>query len=75
MKGAIDQIVFEPVPGMRVPLSISAGAAVFPHDGDNYESLLAKADSRMYSDKSARKRDHSRQLGAGRFLDAASGVA
>jgi diguanylate cyclase (GGDEF)-like protein len=75
LKGAIDQIVFEPMAGMRVPLSISAGAAVFPHDGDNYESLLAKADSRMYSDKSARKRDQSRQLTTGRFsASTASGV-
>ena len=38
-----------------MPLSISAGSAVFPHDGDSYESLLAKADSRMYHDKVARK--------------------
>ena len=45
--------------------SISAGAAVFPHDGDTYESLLAKADSRMYRDKSVRKRDVHRQLQAG----------
>ena len=51
-----------PVPGKRVPLSISAGAAVFPQDGDGYESLLAKADSRMYHDKSLRKRDPQRQL-------------
>jgi predicted signal transduction protein with EAL and GGDEF domain len=36
-------------------MMISVGAAVFPHDGDSYESLLAKADSRMYRDKSQRK--------------------
>ena len=48
-----------------MPLSISAGAAVFPQDGDAYESLLAKADSRMYHDKSLRKRDPQRQLHAG----------
>ena len=47
--------MFEARPGTRVPLSISAGSAVFPHDGDSYESLLAKADSRMYRDKVARK--------------------
>ena len=35
---------------------ISIGAAVFPHDGESYESLLATADSRMYQDKAARKR-------------------
>lgn len=39
----------------RVPLAISAGAAVFPHDGTTYEALIAQADRRMYSDKHARK--------------------
>ena len=29
---------------------------MFPQDGDTYESLLAKADSRMYRDKVVRKR-------------------
>ena len=66
LQQAIDGIVFEVRPGQRLPLSISAGAAVFPHDGDSYESLLATADSRMYRDKSLRKNDPSRQLGAGR---------
>jgi predicted signal transduction protein with EAL and GGDEF domain len=36
-------------------MMISSGAAVFPHDGNGYEALLAKADSRMYRDKSQRK--------------------
>jgi diguanylate cyclase (GGDEF)-like protein/putative nucleotidyltransferase with HDIG domain len=63
---AIDRMVFEARPGLRLPLSISAGAAVFPHDGDSYESLLAKADSRMYRDKSLRKNNPTRQLGSGR---------
>jgi GGDEF domain-containing protein len=40
-----------------VPLSISAGIAVFPHDGDNYDTLVAKADRQMYEDKSTRKHD------------------
>jgi diguanylate cyclase (GGDEF)-like protein/putative nucleotidyltransferase with HDIG domain len=39
----------------RGSLSISAGVAVFPHDGRSHEALLAKADSRMYNDKSERK--------------------
>ena len=47
LQAAIDARV-RGAPGVRLPLSISAGAAVFPHDGDSYESLLAKADSRMY---------------------------
>ena len=64
LQGAIDRVVFEPQPEMHLHLSISAGAAVFPHDGDSYESLLAKADSRMYLDKSLRKADPARQLEA-----------
>jgi diguanylate cyclase (GGDEF)-like protein len=65
LQQAIDELMFEPRPGVRLPLAISAGAAVFPHDGDSYESLLAKADSRMYRDKSLRKNDPARQLGDG----------
>ena len=55
LQEAIGEAVFEARPGIRVPLSISAGSAVFPQDGDSYESLLAKADSRMYRDKVGRK--------------------
>lgn len=62
LQHAVEAIVFEAAPGKRVPLSISAGGAVFPEDGTTYESLLAKADSRMYRDKSQRKRNAQRQL-------------
>jgi hypothetical protein len=53
---------------------------VFPHDGDSYETLLATADSRMYRDKTRRKRQTSGRAGtAGAPTDidlqrAASGV-
>jgi diguanylate cyclase (GGDEF)-like protein len=57
LQQAITDTIFEVRPGTSIPLSISAGSAVFPHDGDSYESLLAKADSRMYRDKVARKRE------------------
>jgi GGDEF domain-containing protein len=40
-----------------MPLSISAGAAVFPHDGNTYEVLMAKADRRMYRNKVMHKRE------------------
>jgi diguanylate cyclase (GGDEF)-like protein len=63
LQHAVDAIIFEAAPGKIVALSLSAGASVFPHDGDGYESLLAKADSRMYSDKSARKREAQRSTG------------
>jgi diguanylate cyclase (GGDEF)-like protein/putative nucleotidyltransferase with HDIG domain len=39
----------------RVPLRLSAGCATFPQDGDDYQSLLARADHRMYQDKAGRK--------------------
>jgi diguanylate cyclase (GGDEF)-like protein/putative nucleotidyltransferase with HDIG domain len=61
LQQAIDRMPFEPRPGQRLPLSISAGAAVFPHEGDSYESLLAAADSRMYGDKGLHKRSAQRQ--------------
>ena len=49
---------------MRMPLSISAGAAVFPHDGSSYEVLMAKADRRMYRNKMMHKRDLQSQAAA-----------
>jgi diguanylate cyclase (GGDEF)-like protein len=52
----VDAALFEVRPGHRVPLAMSIGAAVFPHDGETYEALLATADSRMYRDKTRRKR-------------------
>jgi hypothetical protein len=35
---------------------------VFPQDGESYEALLATADSRMYQDKSGRKRRTGRDV-------------
>jgi diguanylate cyclase (GGDEF)-like protein len=55
LQQTVDNVELEVRPDLRIPLLISAGAAVFPHDGDSYESLLSKADSRMYRDKSQRK--------------------
>ena len=57
LQRAVDDLQFEARPGKMLPLAISIGAAVFPHDGDSYETLLANADSRMYRDKTRRKRE------------------
>jgi GGDEF domain-containing protein len=46
---------FKPRPGVRVSLSISAGAARFPEDGRSFEELLTAADERMYHDKAGRR--------------------
>jgi diguanylate cyclase (GGDEF)-like protein len=63
LQHAVDSIVLEVSTNERIALSISAGVAVYPHDGENYEALLAKADARMYRDKSTRKGDTTRRLG------------
>jgi diguanylate cyclase (GGDEF)-like protein/putative nucleotidyltransferase with HDIG domain len=51
--GAID---LEGNGSRSIPLGVSAGASVFPEDGDSYERLLARADRRMYRNKAQRKR-------------------
>src|SRR5207247_9617017 len=56
LQRAVDILQFEASPGKMLALAISIGASVFPHDGDSYETLLATADSRMYRDKTRRKR-------------------
>jgi diguanylate cyclase (GGDEF)-like protein/putative nucleotidyltransferase with HDIG domain len=55
MQNAVSAYPFEPRPGVRVSLSISAGAARFPVDGSTFEELLAAADERMYHDKAGRR--------------------
>jgi diguanylate cyclase (GGDEF)-like protein len=64
LQQAVEQLLFEPRAGSPLSLSISAGAAVFPQDGDSYDALLATADSRMYSDKARRKRESHRHVSA-----------
>jgi diguanylate cyclase (GGDEF)-like protein/putative nucleotidyltransferase with HDIG domain len=56
LQRAVDELRFEPRPSKTLQLAISVGAAIFPHDGESYETLLATADSRMYRDKTRRKR-------------------
>jgi diguanylate cyclase (GGDEF)-like protein/putative nucleotidyltransferase with HDIG domain len=52
---AVAAYPFEPRTGVRVSLSISAGVARFPQDGDTLEELLAVGDERMYQDKAGRR--------------------
>jgi diguanylate cyclase (GGDEF)-like protein len=56
LQRTVDEVLFEARPGRRLPLAISVGAAIYPKDGESYEALLATADSRMYRDKSRRKK-------------------
>jgi len=55
LQDAVAGISFTSRDGRSVPLNVSAGAAVFPDDGETYERLLARADRRMYRDKAERK--------------------
>jgi diguanylate cyclase (GGDEF)-like protein/putative nucleotidyltransferase with HDIG domain len=55
VQNAVSAHPFEPRPGVRVALSISAGPARFPVDGSTFEELLAAADERMYRDKAGRR--------------------
>jgi diguanylate cyclase (GGDEF)-like protein len=60
LQQTVDGIQLEVGRNVRIPIMLSAGAAVFPHDGNCYEALLAAADSRMYRDKSERRTTRSR---------------
>ncbi len=55
IQNAVAAYPFEPRLGVRVSLSISAGAARFPQDGSTFEELLAVGDERMYQDKAGRR--------------------
>jgi len=70
LQHTVDNVELEVRPDVRIPMTISAGAAVFPHDGDTYEALLSKADSRMYRDKSQRKAARARLRAADAGADA-----
>ena len=66
LQEAVAGLYFEGRPGKPIPLSVSAGVAVFPHDGRTYEDLLAAADNRMYRDKSQRKTGSAARMAARR---------
>ena len=55
LQNAVEAHPFEPRPGVRVSLSISAGAARFPDDGTTFEELLTTGNERMYRDKTGRR--------------------
>lgn len=55
LQNAVAAHPFEPRPGVRLSLSISAGPARYPNDGHSFDELLAAADERMYRDKAVRR--------------------
>jgi diguanylate cyclase (GGDEF)-like protein len=63
---AVGSTRFEAVPGHVLQLSVSAGAATFPGEGETEASLIALADRRMYANKAARRLHGSESLAASR---------
>ena len=55
LQAAIDRTELDGSGGTLVRLSASVGVAMYPADGDSYETLLAAADRRMYQDKTHQK--------------------
>jgi diguanylate cyclase (GGDEF)-like protein/putative nucleotidyltransferase with HDIG domain len=55
VQGAVAAIALHADDGGEIALHVSAGASVFPEDGETYERLLARADRRMYRNKAESK--------------------
>jgi len=55
LQEAIAAIKLRTPDGREIALKVSAGASVFPEDGETYERLLARADRRMYRNKAESK--------------------
>jgi diguanylate cyclase (GGDEF)-like protein/putative nucleotidyltransferase with HDIG domain len=66
VQSAVAAFPFEPRPGVRVSLSISAGVARFPEDGATFDDLLSTGDERMYHDKADRRSRNSGRVAEGR---------
>jgi diguanylate cyclase (GGDEF)-like protein/putative nucleotidyltransferase with HDIG domain len=55
LQARVSEIQLDGRAGKQLRLGASAGAAVFPEDGNTYEELLATADHFMYRDKAIRR--------------------
>jgi diguanylate cyclase (GGDEF)-like protein len=55
MEDAVAEMFFEGRPGESLRLTVGAGVAVFPEDGETHDELLAMADCRMYKRKAGQK--------------------
>jgi diguanylate cyclase (GGDEF)-like protein/putative nucleotidyltransferase with HDIG domain len=55
LQRAVATLLLRAPDGREVPLRVSAGASVFPEDGETYERLLVRADRRMYRNKAQSK--------------------
>ena len=66
LQEAVAAISLRAEDGREIALRVSAGASIFPEDGETYERLLARADRRMYRNKAESKTTRPLRLRAGR---------
>jgi diguanylate cyclase (GGDEF)-like protein/putative nucleotidyltransferase with HDIG domain len=66
LQEAVAAISLRAEDGREIALRVSAGASVFPEDGETYERLLARADRRMYRNKAESKTPRPLRLLTGR---------
>lgn len=52
LRKSVESLEIE-IDGNQIPVTISLGISLLPHDGDNLEALLATADERLYIAKQA----------------------
>jgi len=50
------------IDGYSVQIGVSIGIAVYPDDGESLDTLMSVSDTKMYSDKNARKKDLDNEL-------------
>jgi diguanylate cyclase (GGDEF)-like protein/putative nucleotidyltransferase with HDIG domain len=65
LQQAVAAIPLQSEDGRTISLQVSAGASVFPEDGETYERLLARADRKMYRNKADSKAPRHVTLGPG----------
>jgi diguanylate cyclase (GGDEF)-like protein/putative nucleotidyltransferase with HDIG domain len=76
LEAAVGNIALAIPPGdPLMTLSLCAGAAVFPYDGETYEALLAAADGRMYTNKRVRKAEAAGRVVSDDATDMVDGTA
>jgi diguanylate cyclase (GGDEF)-like protein len=59
---AVGALEFKMAAACALPLSASAGVAIFPEDGRTYHELMAAADARMYEHKASKDSRRSRTV-------------
>jgi len=62
LQKTVDLVQFEARPGKMLPIAISIGASIFPHDGDSYENAARDGRQPDVRDKTRRKRTLLRRI-------------